>query len=144
VKTTSNVRDTWLDLDIRMIDADSGRAYGLSRQLGYRKIQGVVDGTSDDVAEIARLPAGRYTLAIDAKAGASPTPQTIQGRVEVHRPGTGWSNFWFFAGFLFLWPLAAWMRARSFESARWAESDYAEGSSGGGDEGGEDDSSDDD
>ena len=127
VKTTSNVRDNWLALDIRLVDADSGRAYGISRQLGYRKVSGVVDGSSEDVAEITRVPSGRYSLAIDAKAGAVPVAQTVQGRVEVYRPPPGWSNFWIFTGFLFLWPLVAWMRARAFESARWSESDYAGG-----------------
>lgn len=130
VRTTSSATNSWLGLDLQLTEVDTGRAYRLDRQLGYRLVGPDLDGSSDDVAEIASLPPGRYTLALDAKAGPVPVANpgvdrsSIVGRVEVYRNSVGWSNFLLYAGFLFLWPLVIWMRRRAFEEHRWAESDY--------------------
>ena len=71
------------------------------------------------------MPPGRYTLAVNALA-----PRDTSGMIEVVRAERGWSNYWLLVGFLFLWPLVASIRALSFESKRWSESDYAESSGG--------------
>ncbi len=131
VKTSSSATRSWLSLDMQLTQADTGRAYRLARQLGYRLVGSSLDGASDDVAEIASLPPGRYTLAIDAKAGSAAgwgsgaAGSRLTGLVHIRRNAVPWSNFLFFAGFLFLWPLGVWLRARAFEARRWAESDYA-------------------
>jgi ribosomal protein S27E len=131
VRTASSATRGWLGLDLQLTDADTGRAYRLERQLGYRMVGSVRDGSSDDVADIDSLPPGRYTLAIDARAGppagqpAETVPSTITGVVHVRREAVGWFNFALLAGFLLLWPLGVWRRERAFEARRWAESDYA-------------------
>jgi hypothetical protein len=132
VRTQSNVRDTWLALDLKLTEADTGRAYGLKRQLGYQMVAGTQDGSQDDVGEFSSVPPGRYTLTVEASAGASPTqypPPTYKGTVEVYRSAPSWASFWMLASFLILWPIAAWSRASSFETERWSESDYAADSS---------------
>ena len=134
VHTTSSAHFSWLNLDMQLVEADTGRAYRLSRQLGLRNLGAQAEASSDDMAEIARLPGGKYTLAIDARAGAFPDPKglverQVTGEVRIYRPQVGWSNFALFIGFLVLWPLIAWARAAAFERARWAESDYAPASS---------------
>jgi hypothetical protein len=112
------------------VQVASGRSWQVSRHVGYRRIGGEPDGNSDDMAEVRGLPAGEYTLAIEAKGNAYPNPATgsleksIRGQVRVYRNGVGWSNFWLLAGFLALWPIVAWARASSFERERWSESDY--------------------
>jgi hypothetical protein len=131
VRTTSNVRDTWLAVDLKLTEANTGRAYGLKRQLGYQTIAGTQDGSQDDVGEFPSIPPGRYTLTVDATAGASPTqypPPTYNGKVEVYRASPSWASFWILTCLLILWPIAAWGRASSFETRRWSESDYAAGS----------------
>jgi hypothetical protein len=134
VRASTNATRSWVALDLQLTEVGTGRAWRLERQAGYRLIGSVLDGATDDVAEIASLPPGRYTLAIDARAGSSTAPAagrapaTVTGVVHVRRPATGWSNFVLLAGFLLLWPVVQWGRARSFESRRWAESDYAPGS----------------
>ncbi|MCM2326727.1 MAG: DUF4178 domain-containing protein [Lysobacter sp.] len=132
VHTSTNATHTWLGLDLQLTEAGTGKAYRLNRSLGSR-VAGTSppDASADDVAEIASLPPGRYTLAIAATAGPASAgqPQPIVGRIAVRRNSVGWSNFVLFAGFLVLWPLGAWMRSRAFEARRWAESDYAPESS---------------
>jgi len=132
--TTSSARHAWLDLDMQLVDAGSGRAWRLSRQLGARSLATAPDASSDDLAEVPQIPPGRYTLAIDAKAGAFRGPagqveREVTGQVRIYRPAVGWSNLALFLGFLVLWPLTVWARSLAFETARWAESDYPKASS---------------
>jgi hypothetical protein len=125
------VKAEWIDLEMQLVNADTGNAYRLSRQMGMRGLGADWDGTSDDMAEIRQLPPGRYTLAIDAKSGTSANPRAsaggreVTGHVRIYRSSVDWSNLFLFAGFLMLWPLIAWARSRAFENARWSESDYA-------------------
>lgn len=125
VRTSSNARSDWLSMNFQLTNAETGKAVDLKRQLGFTSIGGTLDGSSDDVGEMPAVPPGRYTLSIEARS-----PKDVQGTVQVYREAVGWSNFWLFTGFVFLWPLFAWMRARSFETKRWSESDYAPGDSG--------------
>lgn len=120
VRIASTANRDWLNVDLKLTNADTGQAFGLRRQLGYQKVGGSMEGSSDDVAEIDGVPRGRYTLAIDARS-----PQPVRGTVEVYRSRLGWSNFWLFSGFLLLWPIVAGVRSLSFETKRWSESDYA-------------------
>jgi len=131
VWTQTNAKAAWVDLDMQLVEVSTGRAWRLNRQLGYR---GAADwgGGPEDVAEIASLPSGRYTLAIDARAGAANrNPATggaqaqVTGTVRVYRQPPGWSNLALLAVFLLPWPLVAWARAAAFETRRWSESDYA-------------------
>jgi hypothetical protein len=128
--STSDAQGEWIDLEMQLVNADTGDAYRLSRQLGVRSLGADWDGTSDDLAEIRRVPPGRYTLAIDARSGASANSHAgaigrqVAGHVRIFRSSVDWSNLFLFAGFLVLWPLIEWARARAFENARWSESDY--------------------
>jgi ribosomal protein S27E len=126
---TTNAQAAWVDLDLQLVEAGSGRAYRLTRQLGNRGLAtDWGDGSPEDVASIAALPGGRYTLTIDAKAGAVAEARTgqseVSGHVRIYRTPPGWSNLMLLAGFLVLWPIVATARAVSFENKRWAESDY--------------------
>jgi hypothetical protein len=137
VHTSSSVRDTWLNLEVQLTNVDTGQAYGVKRQLGFTKVGGQIDGSSEDVGEISSVPPGRYTLAVAAASGASPAaypPPTVSGLVEVYRAPLGWSNFIMFLAAIVLWPFIAWRQARAFESHRWSESDYGDEYSAGGDD----------
>lgn len=127
---TTNAQTAWVDLDLQLVEVGSGRAFRVTRQLGNRGVgSDWGDGNPEDMARIASLPAGRYTLAIDARAGAvrgaTAGQRDVSGHVRIFRSSPGWSNLLLLAGFLVLWPIAATARAASFETRRWAESDYA-------------------
>lgn len=130
VRTSANASGSWLVLGMQFTEVASGRSWRLDRQLGYRGVGAERDGGTVDVAEIASLPPGRYTLAIDARSGpftgrpGDAQYDRVTGGVHVKRNAVPWSNFFLLAGFLFLWPLGIWMKHRAFEARRWAESDY--------------------
>ncbi len=119
------------DLDYQLVETSSGRAFHLVRQVGTRGLGTSRSGDTDDVAEIESLPRGSYVLTIDARAQVTPDPKaprlatdSVAGQVRLYRQAPGWSNFALLAGFLMLWPLVEWARARGFEQRRWAESDH--------------------
>jgi len=136
VRTTSNVIDTWLNVDMTLTNVDSGRAFEIKRAMGFTKVGAIVDGSSDDIGEIHSVPPGKYTLAIDARSGAlaEGTARTFKGNVTAYRSRLGWSNFWIFMIAIGIWPFIAWRRERSFEAQRWSESDYADEVSSGDDD----------
>ncbi len=131
VRTSTNLTDSWMALNMRLVNAETSQAYDLKRSLGYQDVSGVREGSNSDVVEIPSVAGGRYTWRIDAVSPAPSGPATaISAVVHTYRGSVGWSNFVLFTGFLLLWPIIAWARAHSFETKRWSESDYAAGSSG--------------
>lgn len=137
LRVDSTAQKSWVILNMQLVEADTGRAYGMRRQLGFTRVGGTDDFSPNDVVEIPNVEPGRYTLAIDATAGPPPGndwPGDITGTVEVQNAPMDWANFWVLAIFLLLWPIAATWRTLSFESKRWAESDYGSALSSGSEE----------
>lgn len=129
LRLDSTARRSWVILNMQLVEADTGRAYGIKRQLGFAKVGGVDEGSMNDMVEIPNVEPGRYTLAIDATAGPPPGndwPGDIRGIVEVVNAPMDWANFWLLAIFLLTWPIVATWRSISFETRRWAESDYGQ------------------
>jgi hypothetical protein len=127
LKVASSLQKDWAVVNLQLIEADSGKAYGIKRQLGFTNVAGIAEGSANDVAQIDNVEPGRYSLVIDATAGApagNAWPADITGTVEVQNAPMDWANFWTLAIFLLLWPIAATWRTVSFEGRRWAESDY--------------------
>lgn len=122
IRTGTNATTQWVSVHYKLTDADTGRAYGINRSLGFRTLGWVNDGSSIDVAELPAVPPGRYTLSVDAAAG-----QAVRGTVDLYRATVGWSNFFLFAGFVLLWPVIAALQSLGFETRRWSESDYPSG-----------------
>ncbi len=127
--TSSNVTGNWLALGLQLTNVDSGRAWQLNREIGFKKINDINVGDSRDMAEIQNVPGGRYTLSVDSKTAGAQWASDVTGRVKVYREPGGVSNWVLMSGYLLLFPLVAWGRKRSFETKRWAESDYAHGES---------------
>lgn len=125
-KISSDAATTWLVLNLQLTNAETGQAWAMRRQLGLTVVNGVQQGSTQDMVEFPSVPPGRYTLTVDAQSGKpAPGRDAVRGTIEAYRSKAGWGNFWLFLGFLVLWPLAAWFRANAFETRRWAESDYA-------------------
>lgn len=125
VETQASIADYWLALGMQLTHVDSGRAWRLDRELGYRKINNVKVGDSKDVAELHDIPDGRYTLSVEARAPQAQWASDVTGRVKLYREPSGISNWVLMVFYLSLFPLVAWGRKRAFENRRWSESDYA-------------------
>jgi hypothetical protein len=126
MKTDASVNNSWVYLDMTLVDEKSGDTWKLGREVSF--YHGVDDGESwseggpEDSARVARVPPGRYYLDIDLEG--DPRGSRVAGRVTVTRAPPDWTN-WFLAVFgLLLFPLFAAWRASRFEARRWAESDH--------------------
>lgn len=124
IRTNSNLTTHWLGIDMQLTNADSGRAWALSREIGFKSLAGTLIGDNHDIAEIRGVPPGRYTLGV-VVMGNQNWGGEVPLRMDLSREPAGWSNFWLMTFFLSLFPLIAWGRSRSFETKRWSESDYA-------------------
>ncbi len=126
IRAEAPVNNQWLGLDLTLVNAQTEQTYPAAITIEY--YQGMSEGSSwsegsrSKETKIPAIPPGEYFLTIDAEA--DPLLAAIEYHVEIRRGGLFWSNFWLGLLVLLAWPASVWYRARSFETARWAESDF--------------------
>lgn len=139
IDTWSRLDNEWLYVEYALINERTGQAFDFSREVsyysGYDSDGHWTEGSMSDHAKIGPVPGGRYFLRIEPQAGAQagPAPR-VRYEVTVRRDVP--SLAFFLIGLLALAapPILGVVRATSFETQRWAESDYAPTTSGGSDD----------
>ena len=140
IETSASVSNSWVALDMSLVEENTGHSYWLAREIGY--YHGVdggeswSEGSREDRARVAEVPPGQYHLELETESDARAAP--VSGWVEIRRDPPDWTNLLLALIALALMPVFAHWRAASFEARRWAESDYAP-SSGDDDDSGDDD-----
>ena len=131
VTTEANVNNSWIVLGMTLIDERTGQAIDFGREVSY--FQGSdedgrwSEGSTVDRTRIPAVPAGTWFLRIDADGPTTgpPIDYTISLRRDVPSP-----LFFGLAVVALLGPaIVMSMRSASFETRRWADSDYAPKSS---------------
>lgn len=141
ITTDAEVSNQWLFVEYALINERTGQAWDFGREVsfysGYDSEGRWTEGSPIDRAKIGPVPGGRYFLRIEPQGGgsgrastAAPIPYSVVVRRDVP------SIAFFFIGLLLLIvpPAFASLRAASFETQRWAESDYAPSDGSGDDE----------
>jgi len=127
IRSKTNASNSWVYLDMTLIEKNTGRTYRLGREVSYyygsSGGESWSEGDRQDRARVAELPPGTYYLEIEA-SGAT-RGRSVSGRIEIFRDPPDWTNVIIVIVVLALFPLAAWWRSAAFERRRWAESDYA-------------------
>ncbi|RUQ36475.1 MAG: DUF4178 domain-containing protein [Candidatus Competibacteraceae bacterium] len=127
IKTQSNLNNNWIYLDLALIERDSGVSHAIGRELSY--YAGVDDGerwsegNASDEAVLPAIPAGLYSLSIEAEL--PPGAPTVTCTFTILRDVPSWANFFLALLGLLIVPIIFRWRAWAFERARWAESDYS-------------------
>src|SRR5262245_52319133 len=124
VRTHANLSNSWLYLNLALIDESSGHAYDFGREISYyfgRDSDGSwSEGKTDDEATLPAIPAGRYYLRVEPENGGDPVSYSI----GVYRDVPHWTFFVLAVLALLSVPGYLFWRQRYFEIQRWAESDH--------------------
>ncbi|GAB3259682.1 DUF4178 domain-containing protein [Chitinimonas naiadis] len=136
IRQGANLDNQWLYTDIALINQASGESFRLGREVSYYHGSDSdgswSEGNGSDEALLASVPAGDYLLEVEAETEAG--RPMLTDRIQLVRDVPIWSNFWLLLALLLIAPIWSWLRNASFETRRWAESDYASSSSDSGDD----------
>jgi len=124
VRTHANLSNSWLYLNLALIDESSGHGYDFGREISYyfgRDSDGSwSEGSPEDEATLPAIPAGRYYLRVEPENAGDPVSYSI----GVYRDVPRWKFFVLAALALLSIPGYLFWRQRYFEIQRWAESDH--------------------
>lgn len=131
IDIATRLDNSWADFDLTLVNEVTNATYpmqtSISEYHGYDDGESWSEGHNSAQTALASVPAGRYHLLIDAesevlgKTGALPFSLTLRRQV------TELTNLLFALFLLPFYPFYAIYRRWSFESARWANSDYSPG-----------------
>ncbi|MBI4903384.1 MAG: DUF4178 domain-containing protein [Acidobacteria bacterium] len=122
--------------NLALINTENGKAFDFSRQVGYysgRDSDGSwTEGKQKDSVVLPSIEPGKYYLRVEPEGDPSETNASVpvKYQITVKRDVPTWGYFWIGAILLLIPPIWTSIRSGSFESKRWAESDYGGGSSG--------------
>jgi hypothetical protein len=137
VDQRTDLENRWLDTDLTLTNRQTGEAFSLSREVsyyhGYEDGESWSEGDREDDAILTGVPPGDYVLEVEAETTTQEGNGPITDRIQLTRDVPLWGNFWLLLGLLLIPPLATLLRKGSFESRRWADSDYASSSDSGDD-----------
>jgi len=135
IEHEANLNNNWISLGLTLVNKDTGEAWQASREISrYEGVDGGEswsEGSRSDAVVFTALPAGMYVLAEEADLAANSRP--VRTHVKVSRPGPRWSSLFLLLAALAPFPIYTYVRRRSFEVKRWAESDHPLVTSGDGD-----------
>jgi hypothetical protein len=124
IDISAGVENSWLYLDLALINLDTGTALNVSRELGY--YSGVEDGESwsegsrTTSIRLPTVPAGQYYLRIDPES-----PAATRYAISVRRDVPMVVPYGIVFLLLLVPPILMTIRPMNFEYKRWQESDYA-------------------
>lgn len=132
----TTVDNNWVAFNTTLVNKDSGENWQVAREIGhYSGVDGGEswsEGSRSDEVVFADLPPGNYVLAVESDMDANARP--VGDRLRVAKAGPRWSSLFLLIGFLAIFPLYTFVRHRSFEVKRWADSDHPIVTESGGDD----------
>ena len=123
----TDIDNNWVGLNHTLVERNTGNAWQAISEVSYW--HGVDDGESwsegDREPELLfrDVPAGEYYFVIDSEI-SDESPASVSDRIRVVRDQATWSNYLFIMLFLAAFPLISRAYVASFETQRWANSDF--------------------
>lgn len=122
----AQLRNNWVALHLTLVNKNTGEAWQADREISY--YEGVdggeswSEGSKTDDFVFTDLPPGTYFIAEEAEL--DPSTPSVGAQLKVAQAGPRWSSLVLLILFLVAFPIYTWWRQKSFEIARWAESDH--------------------
>jgi hypothetical protein len=124
VAVNTDLDNNWTFFNFALVNEDSGQAYDFAREASYyhgTDSDGAWDeGSRNFSVMIPAVTPGKYYLRVEPEMDSGTVSYNLTLRHDV--PNYTW--FWLAAGLLLLPPVIYTIRARSFETQRWMNSDY--------------------
>jgi len=132
VKIDTDLDNSWIYLNLALINADTGQAFDFGREVSY--YHGVdsdgswSEGSTHSSVKVPGVPPGRYYLRVEPENdGTNSSRLPIRYDLELRRDVPTWSWYWIAAVLILIPPIFTTVRSASFETARWRESDFVPG-----------------
>jgi hypothetical protein len=136
----ANVINNWAYFNLALINEDTGTAFDFGREVSYYAGSDSdgqwTEGSQDSTAYIPSVPPGRYYLRVepemDAASGAYirasngriTRQNSVSYEITLKHDVPNYFWFWIAAALLMIPPIFHSIRARTFETKRWMQSDY--------------------
>lgn len=120
----TDLMNNWAYFNFALINEDTGQDFDFGREVSYYRDSEGSEGSPTDSVIIPHVPPGKYYLRVEPEM-ESRRLQSMHYEIQVRRDVPNYSLFWIAAILLLIPPIFTTVRAASFESARWRESDYA-------------------
>jgi hypothetical protein len=119
----TDLADNWAYFNFALINADTGDALDFGREVSFYRDSDGNEGSPSSAVLIPSVAPGRYYLRVEPEMETGRRSQMRYHLTLRHGvPAYGW--FWIAGLLLLIPPIFYTMRARSFETRRWSESDY--------------------
>lgn len=132
IASDTDLANDWVYLDMSLINVESGQAWDFGREVSYysgRDSDGNwTEGSTKDSVTIPRVPPGKYYLRVDPDM-SNDGPHAVTYSLKVTRDVPSYWLMWLVLPLLLIPPIWRTIARGSFETQRWAESDYAPSSS---------------
>lgn len=132
------VSNDWMEASVSLVNEETQQSIDLEEGVEYyfgSDSDGPwTEGSTASGTLLSSVPGGRYHLIVQPVPSSAAT-QVRNFRIQVKRDVPLWLNFFLALFLLSVYPVCVWMRSRSFEIARWAESDFSPYAASGDDEG---------
>jgi len=127
IAATANVDNSWLGLDVELVNAKTNQAYQESIEIEYYHGSDEdgpwSEGSRTASVDIPSVPPGEYYLTVEPSA--DPALERMPYHVVVSAGGVFWSNYVFGLLALLAYPGYLLARRGGFENLRWGQSDYS-------------------
>ncbi|ESQ82427.1 hypothetical protein AEAC466_17555 [Asticcacaulis sp. AC466] len=128
IDTATQIDNGWADFDLTLVNEATQATYPVHQSISY--YHGLDDGESwregynNAKSWLSSVPAGRYHLVIDAETDQFSKDGQLPFSLTVRRGLSEWSNLWIALLLIAIYPAIVLFRQWSFESQRWANSDF--------------------
>jgi hypothetical protein len=114
----TDLKDSWVYFSFSLINQQTGQAYDFAREVSNY----TDEGSPNNSVIIPNIPSGQYYLRVEPELDSS--NKLLHYDLTLRRDVPNYVFFWIAAVLLLIPPVLKTMRATSFETARWRESDF--------------------